>query len=258
MSNIANAFAEKLTVRAWDCEPQLTGSVEAAFTIPASSVTFYDGQALGRDVNGTIVNIDDTVKAEFIGIQKFAITEPVSSTDTVGQKYAFAHRPYAYVALIASAAKGQEGQRVYWLYNNQVAYGGVTNWNVAGTVLAVVDSTHVLVLVPWLSRYFGGSHLGTEIGAATGTMTLTKFDANKDFLMPITGNVTINLAATSVYSPSDDITFIKTTSNADSIVFVPAGADSINASTTTYGSSTVQFHFTTLKTDGAGQWYTAG
>ncbi len=253
MANIANAFAEKLTVRAWNVEPQLTGTVEAAYTIPASNVNFYDGQAMGRDTAGGIVNIDDTAKAEFVGVQKFAVVENVLSTDSPMLKYGFIDRPYAFVALIAAAAKGDEQRRVYWLYNNQVAYSGVNNWNYAGSVLAVVDATHVLVLSPWLSRSLGDGNATSLQAVGTGTVTLNKFSVNNDFTASDT--VTINLPVSTTVSSGDMMTFIKTGSGAYTITMKPGGTDSINGVTTPFNSTTVQFSITRVETDGAGNWW---
>ena len=62
MTNISSSFSERLTRRAWTQEPQLDGFL-AFFTIPVSgSTAFYDGQALGRDATGNIVQCDDTSK----------------------------------------------------------------------------------------------------------------------------------------------------------------------------------------------------
>lgn len=248
-------FSEKPTRRMWTTEPQLQGPL-GNYTIPNSgSSTFYDGQALGRDASGTIVQMDDTAKAEFVGFETDVISSSlvVNSTDSLGDKRAHIHRPYAFVALIAAAAAGDEGRKVYWLYNNQVAYS-TTQSNFAGTVLGVVDSTHVLVLAPWLRGLTEGGDKGIFSAAAAAGTTLTKWDANKVILMPLTSSEAITLPAAAKLSPGDKITFINTSSNSSTPTLTAAGADTINGSAT-YAQSTTQYAVAVLRTDGVSKWF---
>jgi hypothetical protein len=256
MANIASSFAEKLSRRAWTTEPQLDGFL-AFFTIPVSgSTAFYDGQALGRDINGNIVQMDDTLKAEFVGFET-DVAAPnyttVFSTDTIGDKRAKIHRPYAFVALIAAAVAGQEGKKVWWLYNNQVAYSGLTNWNFAGTILGVLDATHVLVLCPWCANVTLGGDKGWV--PITGNVTLTKWDVTKAQVCNSTGAMAITLPLSSQCSPGDAITFINVNAASGTPTVGVTGSDKINGGTS-YTGSTTQYAQWTMRTDGNGNWYT--
>jgi plastocyanin len=248
-------FSEKPTRRAWDTEPQLEGPL-ANFTIPGSTpITFYDGQAVGRDASGTLVQMDDTLKAEFIGFETDVIASSltVNTTDSLGDKRGHIHRPYAFVALITSAAAGDEGRKVFWKYNNQVEYS-TTQSNFAGTVLGVIDSTHVLVLAPWLRGITQGGDMGIYSTAAAAGTTLTKWDVNKVVLMPLTASEPITLPAAASLSPGDKITFINTSANSSTPTLTAAGADTINGAAT-YAQSTTQYSVAVLRTDGVSKWY---
>ncbi len=156
MPNMNSFASEKPTRRSWTNEPQIEAFL-GNFAIPASgSITFFDGQAVGR-LLGNIVQMDDTAVAEFVGFETDVIAPSLTvfSTDALGDKRAKIHRPYAFGALISSCALGDEGRKVYWAFNNQVAYS-TTFLNYAGTVLGILDSTHVLVLAPWVNPFNTG------------------------------------------------------------------------------------------------------
>lgn len=251
-----NVFSQSPSQRAWLTAPKLQ-DILAQYAIPNNGSTyFYSGQAMGRDASGNIVQMDDTLKAEFVGFNADTIgaNYPVNSTDAAGVRTGTIDRPYAFVALIASAAAGQEGRKVYWLYNNQVAYsGGTVNCNFAGTVLGVLDSTHVLVLGPWLRGLTQGDTGGAAPITASAT-TLTKWDINKLQSVTLVGNSTLILPAASSLSGGDTIAFVRLDNTADSFVISPNGSDKINGGST-YTSSTTQFAQWSLRTDGVSNWY---
>ncbi len=258
MANISSPFGEKVTRRAWNTEPQLS-SFLANFAIPNSgSVTYYDGQAVGRNAAGALVQCDDTAKCEFIGFETdvIASSQPVASTDVLGSPnvQGYIDRPYAFVCLIAAAAAGDEGKKVFWLYNNQVAYSGTTYANFGGTVLGVIDSTHVLVLAPWCRGVYEGGDIAITSRAATGTVTLNKFNVNSVVLMPLTAGATTNLPQASTLSPGDKITLINTSANTSTPTIAPFSGDTING-TSSYTQSTTQYAVAVFRTDGVTSWY---
>ena len=253
MANITSSFGEKPSRRAWNTEPQLAkGSKLSALAVPGSgSLTIYE-QAVGRDASGTIVQMDDTAKAEFVGFSTDASSPlTISSTDTAGDKMLEAiDRPYAFQCLIASAAKGDEGKKVYWLYNNQVSYSAGNSGNYAGTVLGVIDSTHVLVLCPWCQGIYAGNRGLLPLGTGSHTITLTKFDINKTFTGNDSVTQTVNLPVSTKCSPGDAIHFINIGTN--SITFAAQGSDTING---TGGMSTTTFASAIVETDASNNWY---
>ena len=255
MSNVTSPFGEKVTERRWANDLTLQQFL-AQWAIPASTVTPYDGIAVGRNAAGTMFNLDDTVKGEFVGfnIDVIGSSQTLSSTNTLGDYKGNIRRPQAFQCLIASAAAGDEGKKVFWLYNNQVAYNGLTNWNFAGTVLGVVDSTHVLVLPPWLHGVTQGDVAGTPPITGTTAVVLNKFDTNKLQLVNITGSINITLPAATSLSPADAISFINIGSGGFTPTILPTGSDKINGGTS-YAGSTTQYAQWTLKTDGVANWY---
>jgi hypothetical protein len=227
----------------------------------SSTTTFYDGQAVGRDSSGNMVQMDDTAKSEFIGILMSVVdNQVVNTTDSVGQTIFRVVQPQAFIVNIASATAGDEGRKVYWQYNETVAYTGLTNWNLAGYVWQVLQPTgqsttnQVVVLPPWLFRQQGMKDLAVVAGPAGSTTTaFTKYDVHR--MYKCSDTMTINLPVSTTCSNGDEISFLKTGSGAYTISFGVQGSDSINGGTTAIGSTTVQFHKSTVETDGSGNWW---
>lgn len=258
MANMST-FSEKPSRQMWTNEPQIEGPL-ANYTIPGSgSITFYDGQALGRDVNGTIVQMDDTAAAEFIGFETdlIAASETVQSTSSLGDFKAHIHRPYSFIALIASTAAGDEGRKVYWKYNNQVSNGteGLTHWNYAGRILGVIDSTHVLVLAPWMRWPSDGYSNAKVLATGTsGTYTLTKFDVGALVNLAYTSAAAVDLPLSTTLSPGDRFDFIVTAASAGAATLTPTSPDVINGASTK-ALATTQYTAARIVTDGNGNWY---
>jgi len=250
----------KVVFAPFSAEPGL--NIPAA--IPASATTFYSGQAVGRNKDGNMVQMDDTAKAEFIGILKRINRVTVNTTDSVsvngvsGDKEFKIERPPVFTALIATLGSvgGQEGQKVWWLYNNQVSLTPGTSANFAGTIIHVKDSTHVTVLAPWMGRTSGGNLQGMISAAAAAGTTLTKFDVNKMVLLPLTSSEAITLPAANAVSPGDEFVFINTSANTSTPTITPAGSDKINGASS-YAMSTAQYAKITVTSDGVSNWYVA-
>lgn len=227
---------------------------------PASNLTIYGGQAVGRDASGNMVQMDDTAKAEFLGfctdvIRQTILTDATVTTNGRDGDYMFlVEQPQMFTALIASAAAGDEGRKVYWLYNNQVSYSPGNSANFAGYVWFVKDSTHVTVLPPWLGSVTGGGDLALFSRAATGTVALTKWDVNKVILMPLTAGATTTLPPAAACSPGDIVRLINTSANSSIPTIAAAGSDTINGAAT-YTQSTSQYAGASFRTDGVSKWY---
>lgn len=246
--------SDKLLQTPWTTDRKLR--LPAA--IPATSTIFYAGQAIGRDINGNIVQMDDTAKAEFIGILQELIRVQVDPSDSVqsnglqGDKMFSVEQPQVITAKIASATAGDESKKVYWLYNNEVSYSPGNSGNYAGTVWFVRDSTHVEILPPWMDAFRGGGYRA-RIVLPVGTITLTKFDLNKSFETNTGVAQTINLPPASAASSGDRMAFIYTSNLGAQVTLAAAGADVINAATT-YLLGTVQWSRVTVESDGVSRW----
>ncbi len=262
MSNIAPpGWNQKITHGKWNTEPGLYGSNVAAFAIPVSgSIIFYDGQAIGRNKLGQLVQCDDTAAVEFVGILT-DVAAPgyttIQSTDTLGQWWGKVVRDYCFKVKLANAAKGMEGLKVFWKYNNEVALTGTSFANYAGTILNIEVAAvagYVWVLAPWLEGTFGSNDRGIITTAAAAGTTLTKFDVNKLIIMPLTSSEAITLPAASATSPGDRMTFINTSANTSTPTLTPAGGDTINGAAS-YAQSTTQYSVAVLRSDGISAWY---
>jgi hypothetical protein len=249
---------DKLFVVPWTTDRHL--KIPAA--IPAATTIYYSGQAVGRNASGNMVQMDDTAKAEFIGVLDDLVRTQVDTTDLVqtngllGDKMFVVDQPQLITALISSAVAGDEGRKVFWLYNNQVSYLPGASCNYAGTVWFVKDSTHVTILPPWMPSTTGGSNKGQYTTAATGPVTLTKWDVNKDVLMPLTSGAVINLPAAASVGPGDSLAFINLSANSSVPTLTAAGSDTINGAATV-AMSGVQYAALTLRSNGVNTWYSA-
>lgn len=247
---------DKVFVTPWTTDT----SLRLPAAIPAASTTFYAGQAMMRDASGNLIQCDDTVKGEFVGIQMDIVRTTVDPTDQVqvngliGDKMFDVVQCQLFTALIAAAAAGDEGKKVYWLYNNQVSYSPGTNGNYAGTVWLVKDSTHVVVRPPWTETpTSGGKRSVMTLGAAAASVTLTKFDVNRTFLSPATVAQTVNLPDATKCSPGDQMSFVYTGAGGVQVTLDGSGAQTINGAAT-YALGLVQYSAVTIETDGA-NWY---
>jgi hypothetical protein len=226
----------------------------------SGSVTYYAGQAVGRDASGLLVQMDDTAKAEFLGVLVEPFTDTtVASTDGTTDKRFDVFRPLLIRAKIASAAPGDEQKIVYWKFNNEVSYSPGTNGNVAGTVIQVDSSAvagttyyHVLFAPPWSITPKAGA--GIYTAAAAAATTLTKYDFGKLVILPLTSSEAITLPAASSGSPGFAITFINTSANTSTPTLTAAGSDTINGAAT-YAMSTAQYSTVVLRSDGVSKWY---
>ncbi len=233
---------------------------------PATSTIFYAAQAVGRDINGNIVQCDDTSKFDFIGFLTDIIRVQVDPVDVVQQNGLFGDKlfdveqPITFKAIIAAAAPGDEGRVVFWRFNNEVSYSPGTNGNVAGRVWQVLNPTTVTVLPPWVTTdYFGSAALMTIPGSQASTI-LTKFDKGKTFLFPSTIAQAVTLPPANKVGNGDPITFIQTGTLAQVVtVSVGNAGDLINSSlafaATSYALATAQGSKVQFQSDGISNWY---
>jgi hypothetical protein len=243
---------DRISMTPWNSDP----SIKLGFAVPGSETTFYTGQFLGRDASGNLVQGDDTAKYELLGIMTDTTRPVVGTSITAGDFPVYIKRPLMYIALISSAAAGDEGKKVFVKYNNEVQYTGGSYANFAGHVFRVIDATHVQVLAPWAGHATEGADKGLYSAAAAADTTLTKFAVNQTVLLPLTTSVNVYLPLASKTSPSDRITLINTSANTSTPTILPslAGSDTING-TSSYSMSSAQYSHVVLRSDGSSKWY---
>lgn len=249
---------DRLQFTPWTTDPTLR--LPAA--PPAVSTIFYAAQAIGRDVNGNMVQMDDTQKAEFIGVLADFVRVQVDPIDTVsvngltGDKVFDVIQPVRLKAKIVAAAGGDEGRKLYWLFNNEVSYSPGVSGNFAGTVWHVPDATHVEFLPPWMIADFNGAKGMLPLAAGAATITLTKFDAGKSFNVQATVAQTIVLPPVAKLGSGDTLVFVYTGSTGRQVTIQGSGSDLVNGAAT-FLMGVTQYSRVTLQTDGV-QWLQIG
>lgn len=250
--------SDKQQITPWDAH--LLHRLPAA--PPATSTIFYAAQACGRDVNGNMIQCDDTQRLEFLGFLVDIIRVQVDPVDVVqnngisGDKEFDVVKPSRFTAYITAAAPGDEGKKVYWKFNNQVSYGpadSLVNYNYAGTVEKVINATTIIVTPPWIDRALGAGAVRSNqaLSGSAGT-TLTKWDVNRTFQVPAAAALTVTLPPVAKCSPGDRITFVNTGTGAQQVTLSGNGAN-INGAATSTALGTAQYSKLTVETDGT-QW----
>ena len=245
---------DRIAVTPWDA-----GRVSRLpSAIPAANFTMYGGQAIMRDGSGNLIQCDDTAKGEFVGVTVDILRVLVETTDTIqtngftGDKMFDVVQPILMKVLIAAAAGGDEGRKVYWKYNNEVSYSDGSFGNYAGTVWQVTDATHVFVVPPWLDKSRVGSVAWLDV--ADSAITLSKFDLGKTVRQSPTAARTITLPPVAQTSPGDRIAFFKANAAANQITIAGNAAKQINGSNTSTALATSQYAKLTIESDGAA-WF---
>lgn len=256
--------SDKTQITLWTTDRQL--HIPAA--IPATSTIFYAAQAVGRDINDNMTQMDDTAPRQFCGFLIDMVRTQVDPIDTIqtngltGDKEFDIIQPQEFTVLIASAVAGDSNRNVYWKFNNEVSYSPGASGNLAGQVWFVKDSTHVCVVPPWMLCDLFGSAAVQTLSGTTSPLTLTKFDTGKTFLLPSTVSQTINLPSAGKLGSGNQLIFIQTGTSSSVVTFVPNGTDVINS---TAGWAAASFALgasrgsrLVLETDGISNWYQVG
>ena len=117
--------------------------------LAATAATYYPGTMIAVNSAGYAVKCDDTAGLRFDGLMADSYRITVESTDSAGDKVVTVEKPWLFQMKIASAAITDVGRKVYALYDNEVAYSGVSNSILVGVVEAYINSTTVLVRPYW-------------------------------------------------------------------------------------------------------------
>ncbi len=229
-------------------------------------LTFYTSQAVMRDGSGNIIQCDDTVKGEFIGFLNQIFNQTVAPTDAIQQNAILGDQiaecitqPVRFMAQIANIVAGQEGQKVYWQFNNQVQFVTGVNGNLAGTIWQVFDATHAWILPAWLNRGIGdfGFTSWMVIAPTVTAVTLTKWDLSRIFEAQSTVPLTITLPPVSLCSPGDSIQFLYTGANLSQVTLAAAAGNTVQGAAT-FLMGTAQNSRCQVATDGVSKWGVIG
>lgn len=152
--------------------------------LAATAATYYPGTMIALNSSGNAVKCDDTASIKFDGLMADSFRITVDSGDSAGDKKVTVERPFRFTMKIASASAGDEGRAVYALYDNEVAYSGVSNSIQVGWVDRVIDSTTVQIIPVWLGIVGFGTVSGNAITftGSTGANTISMPDNLADAL----------------------------------------------------------------------------
>lgn len=189
--------------------------------------TWYPGAMTAINSSGVAVKCDDTSGIQFDGIHHSTgrVNILVGDADECADpaKQILVKRPWRFTMKIASAAAGDEGKKVYALYDNEVAYS-TSNSVLVGFVDKVLSSTLVLI-TPIYSPLI-------PVAVAGNTLTFSGATGANSMAMPD------NLAdALSVKEGSNSYLKFVTTDGGEKIVAGKAveGASSIKSLSATAG-----------------------
>jgi plastocyanin len=248
-------------------------SILTPFATPAVAFTAYCGTAYMRDANGNIITCDDTQRGEFIGVL-YEVTRPLIDTTVQvytngvsGDSVPTLEQPSTIEVYIANANPGDEGRKVYWLFNNQVQYTPGNNGNYAGTIWRVIGPSNsvnlatVVIQTPWFQRSIGdgGNRSIMNVPPTVATYQLTKWDVVRRFRITGTIAQTIFLPSLATVSSGDTIGFVYDSASANATIISGfGGTDTINGVTTaTMGTS--RYSRATFEADTATpQWLQVG
>lgn len=199
----------------------------------STAQTYYPGELLGMNASGYVTKLDDTASLGFIGVCDEGAEVVVPSGASAGDYSLLVSRPRYIGVKTSGAAITDVGRTVYAAYNDEVSFSPGTYGNVIGTVHEFKTATRVIVKV----THGVGAQANREVGAATtlaatGTVTLTKFDLNKTIFCPNTAGQTVNLPAVALASAGDRLTFVKTSADAAAVTLDGNSSETIDGATT--------------------------
>lgn len=222
----ATSKAESATV-AW-------GDDKIYRDLAAVAATHYAGTMIAINSSGYAVKCEDgTAGLQFDGL--VANSPPIETTtdDTDPRKKVSVQRPFRFTMKIASAAITDIGRAVYALFNNEVAFSGVTNSILVGWVDAFINSTSVTVRPIYAGIRGDSSFDGATLtfAGATGGNTIVMPDNLADALSIVEGANAYLTFTTTNSSESIDVKktlrFAGTTAN-NIIALVDNLADALN------------------------------
>lgn len=220
----------------------------------AAATRFYTRAMLGLTTGGYLAKMDDTQSLLFVGLVRGREGDPLlpagtAADGTIDIDY---ECPERFELAISGIAVGDIGKKVYASDDKTgVLTNGGTYGNCIGTVEDITGVSGIAIVKPMYDGLAGNARLNVaKTLAATGAVTLTKWDLNKIILLPTTSARAVTLPAVADTQAGDRLTFIKTTSNAVIDTLTGAGAETIDGSNT-LGTIDAQFDTAILVSTGS-------
>lgn len=225
----------------------------------SAATRFYPHAAMGLTTAGYGAKFDDTQSLLFDGVVRGDQGNPLMAAATAGDAGHWLNlwRPRYLELTIASVAKSDIEKTVYALddQTGTLDPSATTYANVYGKVVDKVATNIALVELAY-DGVAGNERLSAAKQlAATGTLTLTKWDLGKTVVITNTGAQTINLPAVAGCPSGSWIRFVKKSTNAAAATLDGDGSEEID-SATTYAAIDAEHDCALLVSDGT-QWHIA-
>jgi hypothetical protein len=225
----------------------------------ASATRFYPLAGIGLTTDGYAAKFDDTASLVFDGVVRGQEGNVLMAAATAGDAGHWINviKPLYLELALTSVAKSSIGKTVYALFDNEGTLdpSATTYANVWGKVVDVAATNIALVELAYGGALANPGLSAAKQLAATGTITLTKFDLGKTIIITNTGAQTINLPAVASCPSGSWIRFVKKSTNAAAATLDGADSEEID-SATTYAAIDAEHDCALLVSDGT-QWHIA-
>lgn len=202
----------------------------------SSETTYYTGAMIGLNVSGYLDKFDDAGSFIFAGLARGREGNPVMAAATQGDvgHDLDLHLPRYFEIALASVALTDIGKPVY-ASDDQTAVLDASTRTYANLIGHIVDriSATIALVEGNYAGVFGHQKLGASLFlAATGTITLAKWDLFKTIFIQNTAAQTINLPAVASCPAGSRLTFVKISSDAFAATLDGSGAETIDGAAT--------------------------
>lgn len=212
--------------------------ITRSFKTLSAETRIYPNAMIGLGTDGYLAKMDDTASLLFFGVS--ADNDGgggrllPAGTAGDGTLELQCQQPRRLEVTLASVAVTDIGKTCYALFDNAVTLDATatTYANVVGQVVAVVASGVALVELAY-DGVAGNARLGAaKTLAATGTITLTKWDMNKTIFITNTAAQSIILPAVAGAAIGGFLQFVKQSTDAQIATLDGADSEEIDAATT--------------------------
>lgn len=216
------------------------GDTREAYPLPATDQTFYPMALVGLNTDGYEAKFDDTQSLIFAGVMGESHNRDLDGTGSAGDDRMELLQPRKILVTFSSCAITDHGKIVYASDDQTGAFTGGTYANAIGWFDTVFQGSSGGGITysstqGWVVPVYGGPRFlpnVTKSLAATGTITLTRYDLWKTILINNSGTQTINLPAIAQTQAGDRLYFLKTTAAAAAATLDGNASENIDGSTT--------------------------
>jgi hypothetical protein len=202
----------------------------------AAATRFYQNAMIGRTTGGYLAKFDDSASMIFVGVVRGDQGNPLLPAGTAGDgtidlDY---QQPQRFELTVTSVAVTDIGKPVYASDDQTgvISPNSLTYANLIGQIVGVVG-TNIALVEPAYDGVAGNRRLGAvKVLAATGTQTLSKWDAGKTIKITNTAAQTINLPPVADAALGGELDFVKTTAAAFAATLDADGSENIDGTTT--------------------------